>query len=235
MICNGDINEILLSDHINLCTFSMWSACDPRCLEIMEQDFVSLFGWMTAINLGLFFIGLLKVTLLKDITLSVTRALFGNHLDSMMDAAPRILMQYYILILLFNLVPYFVLRLTNWRNRKSCCIHDAIESRQKYQQWLKATTSPEGTASATGLMLIIDGLYVIWEDRKLVYCGKSGREIEKYKYSSSKKKYGLINRLNSHATGRLRVDQFCVYVANELLSHYLIQKCLSNSEMGSWT
>ena len=79
----------------------------------MEQDFVSLFGWMTAINLGLFFIGLLKVTLLKDITLSVTRALFGNHLDSMIDAAPRVLMQYYILILLFNLVPYFVLRLTN--------------------------------------------------------------------------------------------------------------------------
>lgn len=68
---------------------------------------------MTAINLGFFFIGLLKVTLLRDITLGVTRALFGNHFDSMMDAAPRIVMQYYILILMFNLVPYFALRLTN--------------------------------------------------------------------------------------------------------------------------
>ena len=79
----------------------------------MEQYLVSLFGWMTAINLGFFFIGLLKVTLLRDITLGVTRALFGNHFDSMMDAAPRIVMQYYILILMFNLVPYFALRLTN--------------------------------------------------------------------------------------------------------------------------
>ena len=79
----------------------------------MEQYLISLFGWMTAINLGLFFIGLLKVTLLRDITLGVTRALFGNHFDSMMDAAPRIVMQYYIQILMFNLVPYFALRLTN--------------------------------------------------------------------------------------------------------------------------
>jgi hypothetical protein len=79
----------------------------------MEQDLVSLFGWMTAINLSFFFIGLLKVTLLKDVTVRVNRALFGNHFDSMMDDAPRILMQYYILILLFNVVPYFALRLTN--------------------------------------------------------------------------------------------------------------------------
>jgi len=79
----------------------------------MEQYLISLFGWMTAINLGFFFIGLLKVTLLRDMTLGVTRVLFGNHFDSMMDAAPRILMQYYILILMFNLVPYFALRLTN--------------------------------------------------------------------------------------------------------------------------
>ena len=79
----------------------------------MEQDLVSLFGWMTAINLSFFFIGLLKVTLLKNVTVRVNRALFGNHFDSMMDAAPRILVQYYILILLFNVVPYFALRLTN--------------------------------------------------------------------------------------------------------------------------
>lgn len=45
----------------------------------------------------------------------------------------------------------------------------------------------------------------------------SGREIEKYKYSNSKKKYGLINRLNSHASGRLSGNQFCVYVANRIV------------------
>ncbi|CCQ10161.1 hypothetical protein PALB_10260 [Pseudoalteromonas luteoviolacea B = ATCC 29581] len=42
----------------------------------------------------------------------------------------------------------------------------------------------------------------------------SGREIEK---NYHKKKYGLITRLNSHASGRLSGDQFCVYVANRLV------------------
>ena len=37
--------------------------------------------------------------------------------------------------------------------------------------------------------MITAGLYVIWEDKQLVYCGMSGREIEKYKYNNSKKKY----------------------------------------------
>ena len=29
--------------------------------------------------------------------------------------------------------------------------------------------------------------------------------------------YGMMNRLNSHASGRLSGDQFCVYVANRLV------------------
>jgi hypothetical protein len=65
--------------------------------------------------------------------------------------------------------------------------------------------------------LITAGVYVIWENKQLVCCGMSGREIEKYKYSNLKKKYGLINRLNSHASGRLSGDQFCVYVANRIV------------------
>jgi hypothetical protein len=69
----------------------------------------------------------------------------------------------------------------------------------------------------TEIPLITAGLYVIWDDKQLVYCGMSEREIEKYKYSNSKKKYGLINRLNSHASGRLSGDQFCVYVANRIV------------------
>ena len=69
----------------------------------------------------------------------------------------------------------------------------------------------------TEIPLITAGLYVIWDDKQLIYCGMSGREIEKYKYSNSKKKYGLINRLNSHASGRLSGDQFCVYVANRIV------------------
>ncbi|KZZ78037.1 hypothetical protein A3765_08455 [Oleiphilus sp. HI0130] len=44
----------------------------------------------------------------------------------------------------------------------------------------------------------------------------SGRQIEKAKPNGSKK-IGLITRLNSHASGRLSGDQFCVYVANRLV------------------
>ena len=68
----------------------------------------------------------------------------------------------------------------------------------------------------TAIPLITAGIYVIWDKDHLIYCGMSGREIEKYKNSNSKKKYGLINRLNSHASGRLSGDQFCVLLPTEL-------------------
>ena len=58
------------------------------------------------------------------------------------------------------------------------------------------------------------GVYAIWEGDLLVYCGMSGRGIES---ASDKRKYGLITRLSSHASGRLSGDQFCVYVANRLV------------------
>ena len=44
----------------------------------------------------------------------------------------------------------------------------------------------------------------------------SGRGIDT-KAKTSPKKYGLITRLNSHASGRLSGDQFCVYVANRFV------------------
>ena len=81
--------------------------------------------------------------------------------------------------------------------------------------------------------LITAGLYVIWEGQQLVYCGMSGREIEKYKHSNSKKKYGLINRLNSHASGRLSGDQFCVYVANRVVIPSLDPKALKQFRDGT--
>ncbi len=58
------------------------------------------------------------------------------------------------------------------------------------------------------------GIYAIWNDGELFYCGMSGREIENNRH---KKKYGLVTRLHSHAAGRLSGDQFCVYVANRLV------------------
>ena len=79
---------------------------------MMKHDLISFFAWMSAINLSFFLIGLLKITILKNVTMNITRVLFGNHVESMMEAAPRVLMQYYILILIFNVVPYLVLRFT---------------------------------------------------------------------------------------------------------------------------
>ncbi len=67
------------------------------------------------------------------------------------------------------------------------------------------------------------GIYAIWNDDELFYCGMSGREIEKNQH---KKKYGLVTRLDSHAIGRLSGDQFCVYVANRLVIPTLKQSDL---------
>lgn len=67
------------------------------------------------------------------------------------------------------------------------------------------------------------GIYAIWNDDELFYCGMSGREIEK---NLHKKKYGLVTRLHSHSSGRLSGDQFCVYVANRLVIPSLKQSDL---------
>lgn len=68
----------------------------------------------------------------------------------------------------------------------------------------------------SAIPLVAAGVYAIWNGNKLFYCGMSGRQIEKA-VSHGKKKYGLITRLSSHASGRLSGDQFCVYVANRLV------------------
>lgn len=60
------------------------------------------------------------------------------------------------------------------------------------------------------------GVYAIWRGDELIYCGMSGRSIASGA-SLPVRRYGLVTRLNSHASGRLSGDQFCVYVANRLV------------------
>jgi hypothetical protein len=60
------------------------------------------------------------------------------------------------------------------------------------------------------------GVYAIWKGDDLIYCCMSGREIEA-KTQATPKKYGLLTRLASHASGRLSGDQFCVYLANRFV------------------
>lgn len=70
--------------------------------------------------------------------------------------------------------------------------------------------------TAIGIPAIAAGVYAIWSDDELLYCGMSGRQIEKAR-NDGKRKFGLVTRLASHASGRLSGDQFCVYVANRLV------------------
>lgn len=78
------------------------------------------------------------------------------------------------------------------------------------------------------------GVYAIWDSDTLVYCGMSGRGFEKLN-PGEKKKYGLITRLASHASGRLSGDQFCVYVANRLVIPGLQSHQLSGFASGEHT
>lgn len=64
--------------------------------------------------------------------------------------------------------------------------------------------------------MVAAGVYAIWNGDDLFYCGMSGRQIEKA-IADGKRRFGLVTRLNSHASGRLSGDQFCVYVANRLV------------------
>ena len=78
------------------------------------------------------------------------------------------------------------------------------------------------------------GVYVIWYGEELLYAGMSGREIEKA-VKDGKKKYGLVTRLASHASGRLSGDQFCVYVANRIVIPELKQSQLNKFRDGTVT
>jgi hypothetical protein len=68
------------------------------------------------------------------------------------------------------------------------------------------------------------GVYAAWERDRLIYVGMSGRQLE---HNVHKTRYGLVTRLESHWSGRLSGDQFCVYVANRLVIPDLLVDQLS--------
>lgn len=79
---------------------------------------------------------------------------------------------------------------------------------------------------------IAAGVYAVWQGRQLIYCGMSGREVEK---AAGKTRYGLITRLEAHWNGRLSGDQFCVYVANRLVIPSLKTEQLTSFASGALT
>lgn len=74
------------------------------------QNLIAVFGWMSVINLCLFVWGLLKITLFRPIAERIGRMLFGAGIEDWFRHAPSILMGFYILIIVFNIVPYLAMR-----------------------------------------------------------------------------------------------------------------------------
>ena len=83
--------------------------------------------------------------------------------------------------------------------------HLKLSRRYRFSDWPNSDVAP-----------VAAGVYAVWDQSVLVYCGMSGRELEKA-VTSNRSRYGLATRLASHATGRLSGDQFCVYVANRFV------------------
>lgn len=78
------------------------------------------------------------------------------------------------------------------------------------------------------------GVYVVWDQERLIYCGMSGRSFDPAVHGS-RRRFGLATRLNSHASGRLSGDQFCVYVANRMVIPALKPEDLARFEAGALT
>ena len=72
---------------------------------------MQFFDWMLMINLVFFAIGLLKITVFREITTSMTQWLLGELGHQMIGDVPKILMIYWIMIITFNLVPYVAVQI----------------------------------------------------------------------------------------------------------------------------
>lgn len=75
------------------------------------SNLTALFGWMSLINLCLFVVGLLKLTLFRDLADRVGHMVLGDEAEYWFKHAPSILMGFYILIIVFNVVPYLAMRI----------------------------------------------------------------------------------------------------------------------------
>ena len=98
----------------------------------------------------------------------------------------------------------------------------AFSRRHKFADWPNAEVP-----------VVAAGVYAVWDGETLVYCGMSGRAFETA-VQSGRVRFGLIT-LESHASGRLSGDQFCVYVANRRVIPDLTQEQLARFATGEVT
>ena len=78
------------------------------------------------------------------------------------------------------------------------------------------------------------GIYLIWDGQTLLYVSTAGKNLDKA-IRSGKNRFGLITRLNSHASGRATGDQFCSLLANRIVIPSLKSSQLNKFREGSIT
>ena len=78
------------------------------------------------------------------------------------------------------------------------------------------------------------GIYLIWDGQTLLYVSTAGKDLEKA-LRSEKNRFGLITRLNSHASGRAAGDQFCTLLSNRIVIPSLKSSQLNKFREGSIT
>ena len=74
-------------------------------------DFATILGWCTLINLGLLALSTLLLMILRGPVTSIHAVMFGIPKDTLNTFYFLYLAVYKLLIVVFNLVPYLVLRL----------------------------------------------------------------------------------------------------------------------------
>jgi hypothetical protein len=71
----------------------------------------NFFGWMLLINLIFLLIGHLKLSLFRAQVLRLAAKIYGDGGKALVENGPRFMMYYYLLVIMFNLVPYLALRI----------------------------------------------------------------------------------------------------------------------------
>ena len=102
-------------------------------------------------------------------------------------------------------------------------LKNAFSKKFKFKNWPKKN-----------FPTVAAGVYVIWDDQTLLYVGTAGKDLDKAQ-KSGKNKFGLITRLNSHASGRTAGDQFCSLLSNRIVIPSLTKTQIIKFKEGSVT
>jgi hypothetical protein len=77
------------------------------------HEVIAFFGWMSAINIGLLVFSTLCIVLLKEKITPLHAKLFKLEEAYVNRAYFKFLAHYKLIIIVFNIVPYFTLRLVD--------------------------------------------------------------------------------------------------------------------------